>query len=287
MLEITAGTAQYADIPQLKRLWKAVIPSESDSHLQFYFQRRFEPNEVFLLRVNGQPVSMQTAMRVRMMTRQGEYSGRYIYAAMTHPDFRHQGYFKMLDDYMVTQLRRYGESFTCILAGNPDMMACSEKLGYLSVFGRWMQFIPVHRDAPMPQIVPLPFGNFCQLRSYFFERLRSERNVVVHPALELRYVYDEFLLTGGRICGFVENGVDRYAAYRLVGKQDMLILMETDGDPFMTAQILMQHTGAKKAVVMTPERQDYGGAYKLYGFGRMLDGSQFPKHHNYMSMMLD
>ena len=96
MLEITTGTAQYADIPQLKRLWKAVIPSESDSYLQFYFQRRFEPDEVFLLRVNGQPVAMQTAMRVRMMTRQGEYSGRYIYAAMTHPDFRHQGIARQL-----------------------------------------------------------------------------------------------------------------------------------------------------------------------------------------------
>ncbi len=287
MLEITAGTAQYADIPQLKRLWKAVIPSESDTYLEFYFQRRFEPSEVFLLRVNGKPVSMQTAMRVSMMTRQGECSGRYIYAAMTHPDYRRQGYFRMLDDYMVGQLRRYGETFTCLLAGNSSVTACCERLGYLPVFGRWMQFVPLYRDAPMPPIIPLLFGKFSQLRSFFLERIGSERDVVFHPGLELRYVYDEFLLTGGRICGFVENGVERYAAYRLMEKQKALVLMETDGDPFMTAQILMQHTGMKKAVVNTPTQQDDGGMYRLYGLGRILNGGLFSKRGSYMSMMLD
>ena len=66
-----------------------------------------------------------------------------------------------------------------------------------------------------------------------------------------------------------------------------MVLMETDGDPFMTAQILMQHTGMKKAVVNTPTQQDDGGMYRLYGLGRMLNGGLFSKRGSYMSMMLD
>lgn len=62
--------------------------------------------------------------------------------------------------------------------------------------------------------------------------------------------------------------------------------METDGDPFMTAQILMQVAGMKRAVVYTPTEQD-GGIYRIYGLGRMLDGGLFSKRGCYMSMMLD
>ena len=286
MLEITTATAKYADIPQMKKLWKTVIPSESDIYLQLYFQHRFEPTESYLLRVNGRLISMQMAMRVTMMTEQGELNGRYIYAAMTHPGYQRRGYFKMLDAFMVQQIRRQGESFTCLMAGNNEVIACGRRLGYQPAFGRWMQFIPINRNAPMPQIVPLPFWKFCQMRSFFFERIRSERNVVCHPGLELRYVYDEFLLTGGRICSFVENGVERYAAYRTLERQKTLVLMETDGDPFMTAQILMQVAGMKRAVVYTPTEQD-GGIYRIYGLGRMLDGGLFSKRGCYMSMMLD
>lgn len=286
MLKITMSAAKYADIPQLKRLWKTVVPSESDIYLQFYFQNRFEPSEVFLLRVNGQLVSMQSALRVTMMTDQGEQNGRYIYGAMTHPDFRRQGYFKMLDEYMVQQLRRQGESFTCFPVGNKELTGAAKRLGYQPSIGRWMQFIQLHPDAPMPQILPLPFWKFCQMRSFFLERIRSERNVICHPGLELRYVYDELLLTGGRICSFVENGVERYAVYRMLRQQKILLLMETDGDPFMTSQILMQVTGMKRAVVYTPVEED-GGIYKVYGLGRRLDGGLFSQRSCYMSMMLD
>ena len=81
--------ARPEDVDALKDLWLSCFGGPRE-YVDFYYSRRFLPEDTLVWREGGRPVSMMTLMRVR----QAGEDGAYVYAVATSPEYRGLG----LDD---------------------------------------------------------------------------------------------------------------------------------------------------------------------------------------------
>ena len=111
------------DISDLQEMWRRCFETE-DVYSNFYFERRFVPEDTLIWRIDGKAISMMTLMDVSV----GGERGCYIYAVATLPEFQHRGVAAALLRQMIAS------SHTLGLAG--IALTCkAEKIGYYARFG--------------------------------------------------------------------------------------------------------------------------------------------------------
>lgn len=282
------GLAAHDDLPQLRALWQQAF-GDSESYMNLYFNHRFEPSETYLLRENGDIVSMMTAMRVSLWTDKGEYNGRYIYAVATKKNCRGKGYSRMLDRFMASDLKKMGVCFTCLVPAEGSLHKFYAAQGYAESFPRYMGTLrrSLRRSETEQEadVRHCPFPLFASMRAQFLKQIAAEKAALYHPENELSYIYEELHACGGLTVTFMEGDILRYAAVALPEDEDMLVLLETDGDPLSAADILMHRLDKQIARIYHPFPFP-GGKCVPYGMGRSLD-SAFSLPPGYMALMLD
>lgn len=127
--------AQAADIPELKRLWRASFAEDAQGpFVDWYFRRRFQPENCWLLAENGpnNPDSNIVAMCHAPLTEMQLADGDrlpipYIQGVATAAEYRRQGLCRRLLAGVEAELARRGHSF-CLL--KPFDPAFYQPLGY-------------------------------------------------------------------------------------------------------------------------------------------------------------
>lgn len=284
MMDIRMGLAEYTDLPQLRALWQEAF-GDSESYMDLYFDHRFEPGETYVLRENGDVASMMTAMRVSLWTDKEKINGRYIYAVATRKSCRGKGYAKMLDRFMVSDLRKMGVRFTCLVPAENSLHEFYAAQGYAEIFPRYIGILSRSEQRRDADLQHCPFPLFASMRTHFLKQIAEKKAALYHPENELSYIYEELHACGGLAVTFMEGDILRYAAVTLPEEEDTLVLLETDGDPLFAADLLMQRLDKQNARIYHPFPFP-GGSRVPYGMGRSLDGTaSLPM--GYMALMLD
>lgn len=280
------GLASLDDLPQLRALWREAF-GDSEAYMDLYFDRRFEPNETYVLREDGEIVSMMTAMRVSLWTADaGALHGRYIYAVATHKRCRGKGYSHRLDRFMTESLRKEGCSFTCLVPAEPSLHDFYQMQGYRETFPRYVGMAGRSDTDTHTEVQHCPFSLFSAMRARFLKRIASEKAALYHPEQELSYIYEELHACDGLAVTFMESGILRYAVLTLPQDEEILVLRETDSDPLYAANILLHCFDRQQALIQSPF-PFAGGKAVSYGMGRHLDAASASLPEGYMALMLD
>lgn len=280
-MEITLGQASLEDLVRLKVIWRESFDDPAD-YMDFYFSRRFVPEETFVLREDGVPAAMMTAMPVTLLDRDETVKGKYIYAVATHPSARGKGYSTRLHRYMLEVLRQEGFGFTCLVPAEESLQAFYARQGYRPYFSRWVREFGLEKreEGGEEELPSLPFRDFYRRRYSWFARLAAGHPALWHPQPALGYIYDEMISCGGQIVELPNGG---YAVFQQMA--DTLILRETDQPPLTTARYLMGQLNLSRARIEAPYpfpgsvREEYGMLCPL------KDG--LPDSPGYMALMLD
>ena len=286
----TVGFARESDLPALKEIWSQCFGGP-EAYRDFYYSRRFKPEDTLVARADGQAAAMLTLMAVTLAGEQG----CYIYAVATLPRFQGQGLQQMLGEFSIQEMRRRGMKFCCLVPADPGLFSFYSKFGYQADFFRWEKRV-TGADIP-PGFKPILFGHcgykaFAALREGYLGRIGR---AAAHPEPELRYIYDELCNFQGAVVRFTEDGQERYAAYNACDGR--IYLQEQSGrDPEAVVWSLMLRHGIWNGRCTSAEYFP-GALHMPYGMGRLLDRPESPAAprtlsawlggQGYMSLMLD
>ncbi len=269
------------DIPDLQEMWRRCFDTE-DVYSNFYFERRFVPEDTLIWRIGGKAVSMMTLMDVAI----GNEKGSYIYAVATLPEYQRRGIYRELDRWADDEIRRRGGCFSCLVPASPGLFSMYRKLGYDTAF-LIEQEIVKGRGKKFYQFFPCAFEEFFRLREGY---LKTLVNPVRHPERELRYIYEELRRFSGDVLLYEEGGKTYYAAFTCA--ENGIYLRECSGSaPERVARSLMACYGKKAVKVHRPAREKILKAVP-YGMGKCLQGGVSPLSEHlgstgYMALMLD
>lgn len=269
------------DLPALQEMWRQCFETE-DVYSNFYFDRRFVPEDTLIWRIDGLPVSMMTLMDVML---NGE-SGSYIYAVATLPAYQHRGIYRELDRCADEEIRRRGGSFGCLVPANPGLFPMYRKLGYDTAFYIEAGMIK-GRGKRFYDFSPCSFELFSIMREEYLDKVQ---NSVRHPQKELSYIYEELKQFSGDILLYEEDGKKCYVAFTCA--EDGIYLRECSGSsPEKAARSLMALYGQKIAKVHSafPSKNLHTVPF---GMGKYLKGGMSPLKERmngtgYMALMLD
>lgn len=284
------GLAETADLPALQEIWLQCFGGP-EAYRDFYYSRRFKPEDTLVARIEGQAAAMLTLMEVRLM---GERGG-YVYAVATHPHFQGQGLQQQLGKFSLEEMRRRGMKFSCLVPANPGLFSFYSRFGYQTDFFRWEKRV-VGADIPSG-FKPIVFKHcgcktFAALREAYLGQIGR---AAAHPEPELRYVYDELCSFQGAVVRFDEDGRECYAAYNVFDGR--VYLQEQSGrNPEAVIWSLMLRHGIWNGRCTSAEYFP-GAIYTPYGMGQLLDSPEDPSAprslsawmggDGYMSLMLD
>lgn len=83
--------ASERDLDAVAQIWKTCFGDEEE-YIQFYFEHRFQEDNMFVIFADGKPVSMASFLPTEILVG-GEYRpAKYVYAVATLPEYRNRGY---------------------------------------------------------------------------------------------------------------------------------------------------------------------------------------------------
>lgn len=128
-------TAVQNDVPYLRLNW-SVSFGDTDEYLDFFFSRRFIPDNTLVALAGEKVVSQLFLLPATLRTQEDEMPVDYLFAAATHPDYRGQGVMSLLLDEARTICRQRGIDAIVLLPGNETLYGYYEKHGYETAFSR-------------------------------------------------------------------------------------------------------------------------------------------------------
>ena len=150
--------ARPEDVDALKDLWLSCFGGPRE-YVDFYYSRRFLPEDTLVWREGGRPVSMMTLMRVR----QAGEDGAYVYAVATSPEYRGRGLMTRLDAWSREVLEQRGAKFSALVPAGPELFPMYQGLGYRAAYPVWVR--EVRRAAKVPvEFTPCTYEEFRELR---------------------------------------------------------------------------------------------------------------------------
>ena len=131
--ELRAAVPQ--DVPALRDNWRVSF-GDSDDYLDFFFMRRFAPENTLVASVSGRVISQFFLLPAVLHTQDGLKNADYLFAAATHPDYRGKGIMGSLLSKARTFCKARGKDAVVLLPGTPELYRYYEKHGYETAFSR-------------------------------------------------------------------------------------------------------------------------------------------------------
>lgn len=120
-------------LPTLKALWTECFGDEP-AYVDFYFENRFSPDEMFVWLDDGEPGAMLSTLPCEILLGGTYRPAQYIYAVATRPDLRGGGVSTTLLEFAGERLARQGSAITLLVPAQESLSAFYEKRGYHAAF---------------------------------------------------------------------------------------------------------------------------------------------------------
>jgi predicted acetyltransferase len=125
---ILSGKDKYK--PYLKTLWKLCFPKDSDSFIDFYFDKIYKNNETLVCIENSQPVAALQIIPYSIKTGNQIRSGGYLSGIMTHPAYRKRGYMNKLLQAAFDEMVKKGYDYTFLIPQEKGFVDMYAKYGF-------------------------------------------------------------------------------------------------------------------------------------------------------------
>lgn len=256
--------ANELDFEQLHKIWHTCF-GDSRDYIENYLQKRFMPENMFVIHEDGKPVAMASFLPMYLAVNGEKRNARYVYAVATLPEYRRRGFATKLIKYAA---EKYREPLI-LLPENESLKAYYSTLGFQEAF-----LLPYHQkevtlvsekdisNEPKEQLgiwqadIPAP-ELYKQLRDSYFE----QEGYVEWDEEAIAYAIRENDVCGGRTLvlsktvpsGEVER---RLLMYRSVKDTGELYIVETTLEKEMLDElmpVLLENTGTDKLIMKQSE----------------------------------
>ncbi len=196
-------------ISELKTIWKLCF-NDRDEYIDFYFARRYRPENTLEHYEDGRTVAMMTMLPVTVVTDYVELQARYVYAVATLPEYQGRGIASQMAMQADRQMKAGGNSLAVVVPASESLFAFYGRQGFSTAFFRRVVTFPMGDIETIDTHVRTtvtPFDDeekLYALREHYFARcgffVRWDRKA-------LRYAIDECRLSGGELL-YVSDGCD-------------------------------------------------------------------------------
>ena len=128
------------DVRALRENWRVSF-GDPDDYLDFFFSRRFVPENTLVACVNGRVVSQLFLLPALLHTQDGALRADYLFAAATHPEFRGQGIMAALLSETRAFCSDRGKDAIVLLPGSSALYRYYAACGYETAFFRNRQTV--------------------------------------------------------------------------------------------------------------------------------------------------
>ena len=91
--------AAKKDIPALCEMWETCF-SDPEDYIKLFYSENFDRMKVFVYTADGKPVCMANAFDSMFCDSDKSQKAMFLYAGCTLPEYRHNGYFREMIDYL-------------------------------------------------------------------------------------------------------------------------------------------------------------------------------------------
>ena len=140
-------------IAPLKSLWQTAF-GDDPAYIALFFDGTWQRSHTFADFENGQLVSALYLLDCFVVLGGKQFSGYYLYAAATLPDFRKQGRMAGLLEEAKAFAAQQGRAFIALVPGEPSLTAYYEKFGFFTAMHRYAGHLQGELCTPLSPITP-------------------------------------------------------------------------------------------------------------------------------------
>lgn len=125
--------ADDKDFAELSKLWMTVF-GDDVRYPEYFLNHSVKPSDIYAYREDGKIVSAFYLVDSQLVIENNIFSGKYLYAAATLPEYRKKGIMSSMIKEVVEYLEKDGTDFICLYPANETLYGYYEKLGFRVAF---------------------------------------------------------------------------------------------------------------------------------------------------------
>lgn len=125
--------ADENDFDELSQLWCDVFGDDKIYPDKFLIDC-VNSSDIYAYREDGKIVSAFYLIDVQLVSFNKRFSGKYLYAAATHPSYRSKGIMQSMIAGTASELKKNGIDFICLYPAEESLYGYYKKLGFKNIF---------------------------------------------------------------------------------------------------------------------------------------------------------
>ena len=253
---------------ELKQLWQISF-DDSESYVNFYFSRRYRPENTRICLNDGHVVSAAQFFPYDISYDGTILKGVYILGVCTHPDYRRRGFTAQLIREILIEQAANGIEVAFLIPSKQYLFEIYRKFGFAELFVVYEENVKSASIGNYELMNP-PSGEVFAFYNRFYRSLNS---AVLKTYDDFIFAMEDTIISGGRvdICG-INGEIRGFAATEGRVVKELLCLDAAARDTLLTALLLDVNGGG--LTVMSPRLQP-GVVKKIIGMARVLHPAAF------------
>ncbi|SHN76297.1 GNAT family N-acetyltransferase [Desulfitobacterium chlororespirans] len=272
--------ALWSDMERLKAIWKLCF-GDGDSFIDFYFARRFHPEQVAVYLVDQVITAMLTMIPIQYVDGpegQKTRQGAMLYAIATHPDFQRRGMASELMEWARSYLGSRQAELCVLVPAEEKLFGFYERQGYQAEFT--LREAVLNRDEirvmgepPYTKMEETPDFAVAAALPQTYNSIRNQllrgTPYIAYGEEEVAYQKQVSRLSGADLYELSSGGVQGCAAVECL-TEDKVLVKELLVPETLIAQglkALAQTIPAQEFIIRTPAPwgQEMGGQIRSFG----------------------
>lgn len=180
------------NIPLLIQLWKTVF-SDSEEYIKLFFEKAYYDGECFGEICDGKIVSAFYLLKCKIKLRGNTYSGRYLYAAATLPEYRSKGIMSKLINEALSYGNKQGLDFIALVPADDGLYDYYGRFGFTEAMFKY-GFTSVKNEALSCTLRRITdSAEFCRMRN------SVNCNMLVYSDICNEYAFNCLTFAGTKI----------------------------------------------------------------------------------------
>jgi predicted acetyltransferase len=267
-------------LPALREMWSLSF-SDSTEFMALYFSKVYKPEETLVFVERDVPIASLQMIPYSLKLGDTQVPACYISGAMTHPDYRNNGYMERLLLYAFDVMKRTNVAVAFLIPQDESLVDYYAQYGFQGAFPRYFRKVTVFKDLiPAMKTYPLPSG--MDMSYLYRSLLLKKKNVFLKTEQQIKLIFEDVAMSEG-IVYVCASGI---AIVYFKGRQ--VIIKELLADSERAKHALLSHISEKYqqdeltvCEYLPGENTSPGGMLKL------IDESLTLPDDIYMSMMLE
>lgn len=179
-------------IDSLVGLWHNVF-GDSEDYIKLFFKEAYFDAECFAEIVENETVSAFYLLNCTIKLDGKIYSGRYLYAAATLPQYRGKGYMSKLINEAIIYAKDKALDFIALVPASDSLYGYYGKFGFIESMYKYE--LRISKDEPPVKVFReiTDYGEFNKIRN------SADGNMLIYSDIVNKYAFDCLRFSGSRI----------------------------------------------------------------------------------------